>query len=89
VVNSEDGSVHRFVSDPELYENLSASAESLNVLVQSLDPILKDVRIFSDKIAAHPELLGVSGAIRGSSGIKDPDEPAGRSILQSGGSIPR
>ena len=85
IVNSEDGSIHRFASDPELYENLNESAESLNLLVRSLDPILRDVRIFSDKVARHPELLGVSGAVRGSSGLKDPEEPAGRSILQTGG----
>ncbi|MBL8850314.1 MAG: MCE family protein, partial [Planctomycetaceae bacterium] len=85
IVNSEDGSIHRFASDPELYENLNESAESLNLLVRSLDPILRDVRIFSDKVARHPELLGVSGAMRGSSGLKDPEEPVGRSVIQTGG----
>jgi len=85
VVNSEDGSIHRFASDPELYENLNASAESLNLLVRSLDPILKDVRVFSDKVARHPELLGISGAMRGSSGLKDPDELPGRQVIQAGG----
>lgn len=85
MVNSEDGSVRRFASDPQLYENLNASAESLNLLVRSLEPILKDVRVFSDKVARHPELLGVSGALRGSSGIKDVDERPGRSVMQLGG----
>jgi phospholipid/cholesterol/gamma-HCH transport system substrate-binding protein len=33
--------------------------------------VLRDVEIFSDKIARHPELLGVSGAIRPSSGAKE------------------
>jgi phospholipid/cholesterol/gamma-HCH transport system substrate-binding protein len=86
VANSEDGSLNRFVSDPQLYENLNQSAESLNLLVRSLEPILHDVRVFSDKVARHPELIGVSGAIKGSSGIKDaPEQPARRSILQTGG----
>jgi phospholipid/cholesterol/gamma-HCH transport system substrate-binding protein len=85
VVNSEDGSINRFAKDPELYENLNASAEALNLLVQSLQPILKDVRVFSDKVARHPEILGISGAVKGSSGLKDPEEGAGRSILQTGG----
>jgi phospholipid/cholesterol/gamma-HCH transport system substrate-binding protein len=84
VVNSENGSMQRFATDPELYENLNDSAAALSNLVQSLDPVLKDIRIFSDKVARHPELMGVSGAIRPSSGIKEPDE-AGRSILQTGG----
>jgi phospholipid/cholesterol/gamma-HCH transport system substrate-binding protein len=64
------------VSDPELYRNLSSSAGSLAVLLQNLEPIVRDMRIFSDKIARHPELIGVSGALRGSSGLKDPAEPA-------------
>ncbi len=85
MVNSEDGSLQRFATDPQLYENLNESAAALSLLVQSLDPVLKDIRIFSDKVARHPELMGVSGAIRPSSGIKEP-EPAGRSILQTGGS---
>ncbi|MCA9147569.1 MAG: hypothetical protein KDB05_32570, partial [Planctomycetales bacterium] len=35
----------------------------------------RDVRIFSDKVARHPELIGVSGALRGSAGIKEvPDD---------------
>jgi phospholipid/cholesterol/gamma-HCH transport system substrate-binding protein len=85
VVNSEDGSINRFAKDPELYENLNASAESLNLLVRSLEPILKDVRIFSDRVARHPELLGVSGAINGSSGLKDPDEKPSRQMIQQTG----
>lgn len=86
MVNSENGSVQRLASDPELYENLNESAAALSALVRSLEPILRDIRVFSDKVARHPELLGVSGAIRGSSGLKDPDERPGRQmILQSGG----
>jgi phospholipid/cholesterol/gamma-HCH transport system substrate-binding protein len=84
MVNTEDGSLQRFASDPELYEHLNESAGALTTLVETLDPIVKDIRVFSDKVARHPELLGVSGAIRPSSGIKEP-EPAGRSILQTGG----
>ena len=81
VLNSEQGSLQEFVSDPALYQNLSRSTLALNVLLQNLEPILRDARIFSDKIARHPELLGVSGAMRGSSGIKEPDgvQPAGYS----------
>jgi len=77
LLSKEDGSVHKFVSDPELYRNLSLSAGSLAVLLQNLEPIVKDLRIFSDKVARHPELIGVSGALRGSSGIKDPPEEPG------------
>lgn len=68
-----DGTFQRLAKDPTLYRNLNSSAAQLSVLMQNLDVVLRDVRIFSDKIARHPELLGVSGAIRGSSGVKDPN----------------
>ena len=86
-MNAEDGSMRRFASDPELYENLNLSAAALSNLVQNLDPIVRDVRVFTDKVARHPELLGVSGALRASSGLKDVSEqkPGRRNILQTGG----
>src|SRR5690606_12534014 len=68
----EDGSLNRLMSDPALYRNLNASAESLAVLLQNLEPVLRDLRIFSDKVARHPELMGIGGALNGSSGLKDP-----------------
>jgi phospholipid/cholesterol/gamma-HCH transport system substrate-binding protein len=36
-----------------------------------LDRALRDVEIFADKLARHPELLGIGGAIRPSSGVKE------------------
>lgn len=73
-VNSGDGSIRKLAADPQLYVNLSRSADSLAVLLQNLEPIVRDLRVFSDKLARHPEIIGVSGAIRGSSGLKDPEE---------------
>ena len=70
----EDGSLRKIISDPELYRNLNRSTESLSILLNNLEPVVRDMRVFTDKVARHPELLGVSGAIRGSSGLKDPDE---------------
>lgn len=69
-LNSKDGSLQKLASDPALYQNLNRSASALSVLLDNLDPILRDARIFTDKVARHPELLGISGAMRGSSGIK-------------------
>jgi phospholipid/cholesterol/gamma-HCH transport system substrate-binding protein len=74
VINSSDGSLQRFTSDPELYDNLNRSAAAMAVLLQNLEPVMHDMRIFSDRVARHPELLGVSGALYGSSGVKDPLE---------------
>ena len=66
----EDGSLAQLASNPSLYRNLDASAENLNLLLANLAPVLRDLRVFSDKIARHPELIGVRGALRGSDGQK-------------------
>jgi phospholipid/cholesterol/gamma-HCH transport system substrate-binding protein len=41
--------------------------------LKNLDPVLNDMREFSDKIARNPELLGVGGAMRPSTGLRDSD----------------
>lgn len=74
LLNDKDGSIHKLAADPELYKNLNYSAASLSILLQNLGPVMDDLRIFSDKIARHPELLGVRGAVKGSSGLKDAPE---------------
>jgi phospholipid/cholesterol/gamma-HCH transport system substrate-binding protein len=83
VINAGNGSIAKLASDPQLYVNLNRSAESAALLLQNLEPILHDLRVFSDKVARHPEIIGVSGAMRGSSGLKDPEEapPSKFSIL--------
>lgn len=70
LVNTEDGTLRAVASDPSLYRNLDRSAESLTVLLANLEPILRDLRVFSDKIARHPEVMGVGGAITPSDGTK-------------------
>lgn len=76
LANREDGGLQQFVSNPELYENLALSTASLAVLLKNLEPVMQDLRIFSDKIARHPELMGVGGALNGSSGLKEPPSGA-------------
>ncbi len=78
VLNTGDGSIRKLATDPDLYVNLDRSAQSAALLLHNLEPIIRDLRVFSDKVARHPELIGVSGALRGSSGLKYPEdaEPA-------------
>lgn len=70
----DDGTLKLLATDPELYKNLNRSASSLNTLLKNLEPASADLRVLADKIARHPELLGVRGAIQGSTGLKNPDE---------------
>jgi phospholipid/cholesterol/gamma-HCH transport system substrate-binding protein len=65
-----DGTIRKLVSDPGLYNSLNDAAAAAGRGVSRFDRLLYDLSIFSDKIARHPELLGVSGAVSPSSGIK-------------------
>ncbi|MFN0051560.1 MAG: MlaD family protein [Planctomycetales bacterium] len=69
-LNQEDGSLKRLVSEPDLYRNLNESAALLQSLLKNLDPAMRDLRVFMDKIARHPERLGVGGALQKSTGLK-------------------
>lgn len=81
-MTKNEGSLQKLVADPELYRNLNASATSLAVVLKNMEPIMHDMRIFSDKIARHPELMGVSGALSGSSGLKDAPDGAAQQQQQ-------
>jgi phospholipid/cholesterol/gamma-HCH transport system substrate-binding protein len=70
-INQSDGTVRRLISDPALYTNLNDIAFGVTRLMCRMDRILADVEVFADKIARHPEALGVRGAIKPSSGLKD------------------
>jgi phospholipid/cholesterol/gamma-HCH transport system substrate-binding protein len=91
LVNKEDGTFKKLAADPELYRNLNRSAESMSVLLKNLEPIVSDFRVFSDKIARHPELIGVGGVLKGSSGLKEPvdEQPARQSRAPKFGITPR
>jgi phospholipid/cholesterol/gamma-HCH transport system substrate-binding protein len=74
LMTEENGSLKMLATDPELYRNLNRSAGSLSTLLSNLQPIMEDMRVLSDKLARHPELLGVRGAIQGSTGLKSAED---------------
>ena len=69
-LNSSQGTLGQLINSPELYQQLTEAASNINDITHRLQPILNDVRDFTDKIARHPEVLGVRGAIERSPGIK-------------------
>lgn len=75
VLDRADGTLRKVLTDPSLYNNLDSAAILLTRMFPRLDRILKDVEVFTDKIARHPELIGVGGAVRGGSGLKGPPTP--------------
>lgn len=70
LANNKNGTIRALAADASLYRNLNQSAETLTVLMTNLAPIMRNLRVFSDKIARHPELLGVDGLVSGSDGTK-------------------
>jgi phospholipid/cholesterol/gamma-HCH transport system substrate-binding protein len=71
-LNSGQGTLGALMSDKELYNSLNAAARNIECVTRELKPIISDVRVFSDRIARHPEILGVRGAIQRSPGNKWP-----------------
>ena len=69
-LNNSKGTIGQLVHNPELYHSVNRALKNIEELTQQLRPILSDARIFSDKIARHPELLGVRGAMRPEDGTK-------------------
>jgi hypothetical protein len=63
-LNSREGSLGQLMYNPQLYQYLNEAATNIKDLSRQLQPILNDARAFSDKIARHPELLGVHGALQ-------------------------
>ena len=54
-----------------MYQNLDDAAGSLARVMARAEKITRDLEVFADKIARRPELIGVGGAFRPSSGLKD------------------
>ena len=76
MMNQNDGTLKKLLTDPALYRNLNTTSASLAVLLENIKPVIADMQIFSDKVARHPEILGVRGVVRGSDGVKDNVVPA-------------
>ncbi len=70
-LNDPQGSLGALLHDKDLYQNVNHVAKNIDDLTRELKPLLNDARVFTDKIARHPELLGVRGAIKKDVGLKD------------------
>jgi phospholipid/cholesterol/gamma-HCH transport system substrate-binding protein len=66
-----DGTLGRLVNDPSLYNHLDEAACMMTRMLPRVDRILRDVETFADKIARHPESLGLGGVVRPATGLKE------------------
>ncbi len=62
-VNQGQGTVGKLLNDPELYDRLNQSVANIQQITKQLQPIVSDVRVFTDKIARDPGQLGVKGIL--------------------------
>lgn len=69
-LTNSQGTLARLVNDPALYDQVASAIANLNQISRDVKPILEDVKIFTDKLARHPEIIGARGALSPSSGIK-------------------
>jgi phospholipid/cholesterol/gamma-HCH transport system substrate-binding protein len=66
-----DGTLQRLLMDPSLYNHLNDAACMIARTVPRLDRTLADLEIFADKLARHPEAIGLGGVVRPSIGLKE------------------
>ncbi len=69
-LNNREGTLGQLLYNREMYDRVNEAVEEINRLarrvgpvVDRLEPIVNDVRIFTDKVARDPRQLGVKGAL--------------------------
>jgi phospholipid/cholesterol/gamma-HCH transport system substrate-binding protein len=69
-VGQSEGTFNRFLTDPTLYNRLDQTLCAIQKQLPRVEYILQNFEVFADKVARHPELIGVRGAIHPDPGIK-------------------
>ncbi len=69
-LNSSEGTIGKLLNDPTLFNNVNQVVCNVREMTVRLRPILDDVRVITDKLARHPERIGVKGALENRPGIK-------------------
>jgi uncharacterized protein YoxC len=71
-LNSSSGTIAQLIDNPQLYHqttetigSIRAASANVQAITARLQPIVDDVRIFTDKIARDPGQIGVRGALSG------------------------
>jgi ABC-type transporter Mla subunit MlaD len=77
VIGESDGTLRRILNDPALYNHIDDLVCGLNKMLPRVDRMLKDFELFADKLARHPESIGIGGVVRPGSGLKDPPAAIG------------
>ena len=70
-LNQSEGTLGKVLTDPSLYNNLNHSAVELARVLARAEKVARDLEVFADKVARKPELIGIGGAVRPSTGLKE------------------
>lgn len=70
-VGNRDGTVSKLLTDPSFYQNINEAAASLTRTLIRAERVAKDLEVFADKVARRPETIGLGGALRPSTGLKN------------------
>jgi len=62
-LNEREGTLGRLIYDRQLYDRLNRAVGNVEEVSRQFQPIVNDVRIFTDKIARDPRQLGLKGAL--------------------------
>ena len=62
-LQDSDGTINKLLNDTEIYDNILETAENVRDLSARLEPMVDDLRSFSDAIARDPGVIGVRGAL--------------------------
>jgi|GEM_PF-266941 len=66
-----EGGIRKLLNDPTIYYRIDQILAGVAQQLPTIGRILSNVEIFADKLARHPESLGLGGVVRPGSGIKD------------------
>lgn len=69
-INTQEGTLGRLLYSRELYDDVARIVNNVEFLTVQLRPIVKDLQVFSDKIARQPGRLGAAGAVRQEAPLK-------------------
>jgi phospholipid/cholesterol/gamma-HCH transport system substrate-binding protein len=62
-LNSREGTLGRLLNDDVIYMRLDRTLANAEDITARLKPIMDDIRIFSDKLARDPRIIGLKGAL--------------------------
>ncbi len=82
-INRSDGTLQKVITDPTLYNQLNDSAVALTRTLQRAEKVASDLQVFADKVARRPEIIGIGGALKPNSGLKEsPSAPTREEALR-------